>query len=452
MSNVYTSEEARAELKRVLEPELAKCAKCGSCTSVCPIYAEKLSEAYCARGKLQLAKDVAAGVRDVTDRAEEIFNNCLVCLACVKNCMSGVRLDRVVPAVRAVLVAEGLEAVGKRLLYRSVLAKSETMRHVMRVGRLVQPLAFRQIPQSSGLRMRYPIGGFAADQPVPRVAARPFRERFPDVVPAETAKRGEATYFTGCSANYLFPAVGESVLRVLNTLGFDVRIPAEQCCCGTPLEIGGEKAAMMELARKNIAVLSATSGPIVTACGSCGLMLKEGYPACMEGEDREKALAIAARVVDFSAFVLSACGDAGLEPWILRRISGIATYHDPCHLARGMGVREEPRVLARGMAESFEEMADADRCCGSGGLYGATHWPESRGILQRKVAAIAASKASLVLTGCPSCLLQLEAGLRNSGYSMPVLHVAELTAWCMGYMPQSGEEAARFASLTPLRG
>lgn len=451
MGSVYTPEEARAELKRILEPELLKCSKCGSCTSVCPIYAEKLSEAYCSRGKLQLAKDVAAGVRDVNERAAEIFNNCLICLACTKNCMSGVRMDLVAPAVRAVLVSEGLEPMGKRLLYRSVLAKSGAMRRVMRMGRLVQPLAFRQIPQSSGLRLRFPMGGLAKDQPVPRVTARPFRDRFPEFVQAKSSRRGEVVYFTGCSANYLFPTIGESVLHVLNTLGFDVRIPAGQGCCGTPLEIGGEKAAMVELARKNVAVLSATSGPIITACGSGGLMLREGYPACLEGEEREKALAVAARVVDFSAFVLSACPDAGFEPWLLRRASGTATYHDPCHLARGMGVRKEPRHLARAMAESFAEMADADRCCGSGGLYGATHWPESRRILQRKVSAIAASKASLVLTGCPSCLLQLEAGLRNNGYAMPVLHTAELAAWCMGYMPLGGEEAARFASLKPLK-
>ncbi len=451
MGSVYTAEEARAALKAVLEPELAKCSKCGSCTSVCPIYAEKLSEAYCSRGKLQLAKDVAAGVRDVNGRAAEIFNNCLVCLACTKNCVSGVRMDLVAPAVRAVLVSEGFEAMGKRLLYRSVMANSRVMRHVMRAGRLAQPLAFRKVPQSSGLRLRFPMGGFAKDQPVPRVAARPFRERYPELVPAAGSRRGEAVYFTGCSANYLFPSIGESVLHVLNTLGFDVRIPAGQGCCGTPLEIGGEKAAMVELARKNVAVLSATSGPIITACGSGGLMLKEGYPACLEGGEKEKALAVAARVVDFSAFVLSVCGDAGLEPWFLRRAAGTATYHDPCHLARGMGVRREPRVLARSMAEAFAEMADADRCCGSGGLYGATHWPESRNILQRKVSAIAASGASLVLTGCPSCLLQLEAGLRNNGYALPVLHTAELAAWCMEYAPENKEDAARFAQLKPLK-
>ena len=43
------------------------------------------------------------------------------------------------------------------------------------------------------------------------------------------------------------------------------------------------------------------------------------------------------------------------------------TYHDPCHLKRGLGISEEPRQLIRDAGYELVEMNDADACCGFGG-------------------------------------------------------------------------------------
>ena len=40
------------------------------------------------------------------------------------------------------------------------------------------------------------------------------------------------------------------------------------------------------------------------------------------------------------------------------------TYHDPCHLARGQGITEQPRAILRKVADINEMPAI---CCGSGG-------------------------------------------------------------------------------------
>ncbi len=441
-------EKIRSELACVVEAELAKCARCGSCASVCPVFAEKNSEAYCARGKLLLAQGLANGTRKVTERLSEIFQNCLVCMACVKQCGNGVRMDRVIPVVREVLTAEGCLPLWKHVLYRHVLPEQATLHRVMQVARRLEPIGFVTVPENSGLRRRFPVPFLAEDQPVPRIAKTPFRERVPERMTVSRAYRsGELVYFTGCAAQFLFPTIGESIVHVLRVLGYAIHVPAMQQCCGTPMEIGGEKAVAVELARRNIAVLSSTtSGPILVGCGSGGFMLRDVYPRLLAGREQEKAVDVARRVVDVSEFLADEAVFSRLVAKVQRKIPACVTYHDPCHLARGMGVTAQPRKLLRAVATPFVEMPDAGRCCGSGGLYGATHWPVSQRILSRKTGNVAATCAGIVATGCPSCFVQLEAGLAGTG--MQAMHTAELLAWSLGYLPECAEEAIRFRKIS----
>jgi Fe-S oxidoreductase len=55
--------------------------------------------------------------------------------------------------------------------------------------------------------------------------------------------------------------------------------------------------------------------------------------------------------------------------------------------------------------------------------------------------------AAILATGCPSCIIQLTAGARIAERDMPVFHLAELTAWTMGYEPADATEKTRFRQL-----
>jgi glycolate oxidase iron-sulfur subunit len=104
----------------------------------------------------------------------------------------------------------------------------------------------------------------------------------------------------------------------------------------------------------------------------------------------------------------------------------VVTYHDPCHLLRHMGVREEPRALLRSLTSSiFREMEGADQCCGMGGSFRLTHPGISRSILNKKTDAIARSGARKVVTSCMGCWLQLREGLHAQGLDVEVSHLAE---------------------------
>lgn len=45
------------------------------------------------------------------------------------------------------------------------------------------------------------------------------------------------------------------------------------------------------------------------------------------------------------------------------------TYHDSCHLARGLNVTSEPRKLLQDAGAELKEMEDSVSCCGFGGSF-----------------------------------------------------------------------------------
>ena len=100
-------------------------------------------------------------------------------------------------------------------------------------------------------------------------------------------------------------------------------------------------------------------------------------------------------------------------------------YHPSCHLSRGLGVREPPRALLAAAGAQLVDFADADECCGFGGVF-AIKMPEiSASVMDRKLAAIEASGARRLVSCDMGCLLHLGGGLRRKGSAIRVQHLAE---------------------------
>ncbi len=71
-------------------------------------------------------------------------------------------------------------------------------------------------------------------------------------------------------------------------------------------------------------------------------------------------------------------------------------------------------------------MRDPDRCCGSAGIYNITQPELSRRFMDQKAAAAADTKAQVVVSANPGCMIQLRAGLRRRGKHAQVKHIVEL--------------------------
>ena len=101
------------------------------------------------------------------------------------------------------------------------------------------------------------------------------------------------------------------------------------------------------------------------------------------------------------------------------------TYHDPCHLVRGQGIRREPRDLL-GATGRFVEMEEADTCCGGAGSFHIDYPDIAAKILAKKRANIERTGAAVVVTGCPGCLIQLSKAAKASGGKFKAMHISQV--------------------------
>jgi Fe-S oxidoreductase len=112
---------------------------------------------------------------------------------------------------------------------------------------------------------------------------------------------------------------------------------------------------------------------------------------------------------------------AGKIPLKPDKIKQRVTYHDPCNIARGGRILEEPRELLQAICDDFVEMTPnrtENYCCGGGG--GTVSIDEIRkfrtGPLgKRKADQIRATGAEIVVSPCANCKKQLREVCEDNG-------------------------------------
>ena len=111
------------------------------------------------------------------------------------------------------------------------------------------------------------------------------------------------------------------------------------------------------------------------------------------------------------------------------RFPGKLAYHASCHLLRDLGVNSQPRTLLSGVGEAeLVELPYATECCGFGGVFSVEHPEISTAMLERKIANIEASGASLVVSCDGGCITNINGGLHRQGKPQRAVHIAEILA------------------------
>lgn len=234
------------------------------------------------------------------------------------------------------------------------------------------------------------------------------------------------TLFIPCLVDSMFPAVGEAMVDLFDHLAVPVDYPADQTCCGQPPFNSGYRREAAAAAQHFLNVFDQAE-VIVCPSGSCVHMVRHHYPSLFQDDPRllTRAESVGKRTFELTEYLIDVLGvtDTGAV------YPGRVTYHDSCHLARELGIRQQPRQLlnnVRGL--ELVEMAVSDRCCGFGGTF-AVHYPEiSTAMVDDKIDAILASGADTV-TGCDiSCLMNIQGRVSRRGEDVQVLHIAQLLA------------------------
>jgi glycolate oxidase iron-sulfur subunit len=368
---------------------VSQCDRCGACLPVCPLFEARNIEASSARGKNVIARVLAEGGIEPTPEALAAVNFCLLCRACVEICPSKIKTDEAMINVRQYLVNKTGVTNTKYKTMGGILKRRGMVKLAAGTLALLRKL---------GLNSVFPHG----------------------MVPEEYTRAHFLAAFAGPAAlgmRMMFPETSAETLNILKT-GTRPMVK-DNVCCGLPHLAHGLRDEFLALARENIRIYE-DADVVVCDCASCGGTLKHitSYFAA-DPQWKDRAAAFSRKVMDLTEYLVK----VGYTP--RQKVEAVFTYHDPCHLVRGHGIKNQPRDLLK-EAGKFVEMKEADMCCGGTGSFHMDYPDISSKILDRKRQNIEKTGAAIVVTGCPGCLIQLTKAAKASGGKFKAMHISQV--------------------------
>ncbi|MEA4836129.1 MAG: (Fe-S)-binding protein [Anaeromusa sp.] len=396
------------EVKHIVQ----QCDRCGTCLTVCPLFQAKDIESSSARGKNNLARGLLQGVVEPTTAVRKALDFCLLCRSCVDNCPNKVPTDDAMILLRQHFAdATGTpggkyKALGTLLKTKSLVKFSAGALKVVRVLGLNSLVPHGMAPQEF-TRAQY-LASFAG--PAALGSAKAY-------APVQLNAKTRVAYFKSCGLRMMFPdAVAES-LRVLGSVSTPLIL--DNRCCGLPHLAHGQQADFLAMAKENIALFE-QADVVVSDCASCSGTLK--HLAKYLADDpawASRAEAFSKKVMSFSEYLCA----AGYQP--RQQLDATLTFHEPCHLGRGQGVKKQPRQLLKATG-NYVEMTGSNTCCGGAGSFHTDYPDIANSILQQKKVHIENSGAQVVVTECPTCLIQLNKLASQSGGKFKAMHISQV--------------------------
>ncbi|HVD00168.1 MAG TPA: (Fe-S)-binding protein [Candidatus Dormibacteraeota bacterium] len=383
------------------DDDLSTCVHCGLCLNYCPTYRATSLETESPRGRIYLMTQWQRGELPFTADLARHIDLCLGCRTCESVCPSGVPYGRIIEHGRAEV--ERLRGFDRKRTV-STLAMRALLPHP---ARLRAAGVLTRAAQAVGLTSLVPQG-----RQLPRLHA-PYRPPAGSVAPAIGPRRHRVAFLTGCVMPIMFPESHAAAVKLLQLAGCEVWFPPDQRCCGALFAHNGDLETARSLRDENQAVFDPKSFDVlVVDSAGCSSHLKDFYSE------------LGPKTRDLFEFL----AQAGLpEPKHEVRLR--VTYQDPCHLAHAQRITRQPRDLLRAVpGVDFVEMPHADICCGSAGIYSTLEPEMSERILDEKLGGLLSVDPEVVVTANPGCQMQLLAGLKSRGRSIPVWHLAELIA------------------------
>jgi L-lactate dehydrogenase complex protein LldG len=219
---------------------------------------------------------------------------------------------------------------------------------------------------------------------------------------APPGRRSPVVLYLGCVGRRIEAETSGHAIELLHRLGVDFASIDEICCEA----VKGDTGSMPnpERLRGNVERMKEAGGrEVLFLCPTCLKTFLE--------YDQEVRTGLVFRTLTsyFSDHFSFTSVESDPSP---------ITYHDPCHLGRGLGSFDESRELLKEAGARLVEMEHHHReslCCGAGGGVKGFYPKFSREMARRRVKEAEEVKAAILLTDCLSCKHNLRQGVPWDG-------------------------------------
>ncbi|MFB7637719.1 (Fe-S)-binding protein [Peribacillus butanolivorans] len=419
--------------EKMNEDELLNCMRCGFCLPHCPTYIESgLKESYSPRGRIALMKAVTDGLIEPDEDVERSLSLCLGCRGCEPVCPSGVKYGHLLEEARDIIHQNKKHSLPvkamRKAAFNGLFPHQERMQNMTSLLGFYQRSGLQYIARKTGVLSILPDNLATMEKVLPKVPKKSEMKNRPTELPAIGNPVKKVAFFSGCLMDTMFLDTNKATLKLLQLAGCEIVIPKAQACCGALHGHSGEKEGAKQLAKRNIEAFEADEVDyIITNAGGCGAFLID-YDHLLQDEPEwyERAIAFKNKMKDISEILV----DLRFQEKVrLKLPSQSVTYQDSCHLRNVMKTSKAPRILLQSIEGiDFREMKDADRCCGSAGIYNIVESEMSMKILDSKMEHTKSTQADIVVTANPGCLLQMQLGIEreNLRECTKAVHIVDL--------------------------
>ena len=410
-----------------------QCMHCGLCLPTCPTYDATKLERNSPRGRIALMRAIADDRLEPTKAFADEMYFCLGCLACMTACPAGVNYAELFERARAEAERSGVLQSPRRSFIRNLTLRWLFMdlRRLQLIGRLLrlyQQLGLQTLLRRSRLLRLLPKRLRELEAITPAIQANFSADLISPVTPAAGQRKYRVAMLTGCAQDLVFSDVNRDTVEVLARNGCEVFTPPEQLCCGSLHAHNGERELAQQLARKQIEQFPPEDfDAIITNAAGCGSHLKHYAKLLADDPAYQRRAGLwDAKVKDIHEWLVQ----IGITPpQAVKGPEQTVTYHEACHLCHGQKITAQPRQLLRAIPNlKLVELPESTWCCGSAGIYNLIQPQMAGELLDRKIKQIKSTKARVVASGNPGCLLQIINGLTKKGLPVRVVHPITLLA------------------------
>lgn len=430
MSSTQTAAMKQSFVTHVDENRLMDCMRCGFCLPACPTYIHSgYDETQSPRGRIALMKAVRDGKVEWDGSIEESFDLCLGCRACEPACPAGVQYGTLIEETRdAIVSAKKLslkEKVVRKGAFDHLFANQKRMEQAVGLVQFYQKSGLQKVIRKIGFMELFPPMMKEMERALPAPPKKPQSNRHPG------EKKVTVAFFTGCLMNTMFKETNQHTIDLLEYLGCEVVLPANQQCCGALQGHSGEMDRARRNAKMNLeAFTNCGADFIVNNAGGCGAFLSE-YDRLFENEESLQTIAkeFVDKQIDISSLLVELGITEKLASQPVSEISELVTYQDSCHLRNVNRVSKPPRMILEAMnSATFVELPGARLCCGSAGIYNLLQPDMAMAILDDKMSEVIEIRAKTIVTTNPGCLLQMKVGVEREGLenSVRAVHIVDL--------------------------
>ena len=372
---------------------------------MCPSFRATREESDTTRGRANALRAALSGrwPGGLTDEGiKKVLDLCLECKACKAECPSAVDMAR----MKSEWLAQYYKDHGtplRSLLFGNYGVLSRFAQPFAPVVNplLNHPLVRKPMEKALGITTRHTMPAFTfTPQSFKWWYQRRAASQAPDGKP-------EVVLFPDCYVIANYPEIGKAAVRVLEALGYHVRLGPDICCGRTMISKGLLSRARWQGERVVAGLANATDGfriPVVGLEPSCLLTFRDEYLALLDDRRKRDLAEVSFTIEEFVANQAK----GGALPVDLKPNLGRVHLHGHCYQKALVGTG--PSVKALSLFGYDVSLIDAG-CCGMAGSFGyeAEHYEISREVAEERLlpAIRATAPEDLIAAAGTSCRTQI---------------------------------------------